>query len=201
MITGTKFRICRRLGPGVFEKCQSPKFAASLARRKTDRNKRPKQPTEFGLQLLEKQKIRFTYGIKERQFSNYVNQATEKGGSHAAPKLFELVESRIDNVIYRLGLAHTRPLARQMVSHGHFTVNGKKTTIPSYQVREGDVVAVREGSRGKALFANVAAKAKEYTAPEWLAFNLDKMEATVKGKPKQGDGFLDFNTVLEFYSR
>lgn len=200
MITGTKFRMCRRLGPGVFEKCQTPKFAASVARRTAKKGK-PKQATEFGLQLIEKQKIRFTYGIKERQFSNYVKDATEKGGANASTRLFENVESRIDNVIYRLGLAHTRPLARQMVSHGHFTVNGRKTTIPSYQVKPGDVIGVREGSRGKTLFANVAAKAKEYTPPEWLKLDIEKIEAKVQGKPKNSESFLDFNTVLEFYSR
>jgi|SRR6187551_596448 len=201
MITGTKFRICRRLGPGVFEKCQTPKFAASQARRKVDRNKRPKTPTDFGLQLLEKQRIRFTYGIKERQFSNYVKEATEKGGANAATRLFENVEVRLDNVIYRLGLAHTRPLARQMVSHGHFTINGVKTTIPSYQVKIGDVITVRDGSKGKALFTNVLAKAKEYTPPEWLKFDAEKVEAKVINRPKNAENFLNFNTVLEFYSR
>jgi small subunit ribosomal protein S4 len=202
MITGTKFRMCRRLGPGVFEKCQTPKFAASQARRagrKSD--KRPKQPTEFGLQLIEKQKIRFSYGVKERQFSNYVKDATEKGGANAADRLYESLESRVDNVVYRLGLAHTRPLARQMVSHGHFTINGVKTTIASTQLKAGDVVKVRDGSKGKALFADVAAKAKEYTPPEWLKYDLEKLEAKVSGKPKKNDNFLDFSTVLEFYSR
>lgn len=201
MITGTKFRICRRLGPGVFEKCQTPKFAASVARRSRKSDKRPKQPTEFGVQLLEKQKIRFTYGIKERQFSNYVKEATAKGGSNAATRLYETIESRLDNVVYRLGLAHTRPLARQMVSHGHFVINGKKTTVPSHLVKVGDTIKVREGSKGKALFANVSAKAKEYTPPEWLKFDVEKLEAKVAGKPKNAENFLDFNTVLEFYSR
>ena len=202
MITGTKFRICRRLGPGVFEKCQTPKFAASQARRAARKSdKRPKQPTEFGLQLIEKQKIRFTYGVKERQFSNYVKDATEKGGANAAERLFETLESRIDNVVYRLGLAHTRPLARQMVSHGHFTINGVKTTIPSYLVKVGDIIKVRDGSKGKTLFANVAAKTKEYTPPEWLKYDMEKLEAKVAGKAKKTDSTLDFSTVLEFYSR
>ena len=121
--------MCRRLGSGVFEKCQTAKFSASEAKRAKPR--RPKTPSTFGAQLIEKQKIRFTYGINERHLANYVKESVAAKGTPAAQKVFELLESRLDNVVYRLGLAHTRRLSRQMVSHGHFVVNGTKTTNTS----------------------------------------------------------------------
>jgi small subunit ribosomal protein S4 len=183
MIIGPKFKICRRLGSGVFDKCQSQKFMVSEARHsKGGRRGRRKQPSEYGLQLIEKQKIRFTYGLSEKQLSNYVKKAVVAKGIPASDKLFELLETRLDNVVYRTGLAHTRPLARQMVSHGHFLVNGKRTTVPS-------------------LFTNAAAKLEKFKSPVWLSFDVKKMEAKITGRPKNEDTFLDFNTVLEFYSR
>ncbi len=203
MITsGSKYRICRRLGPGVYEKCQTAKFAQSQARRSGKKStKKPKSITDFGLQLIEKQKIRYSYGVKETQFSNYVKEAVSVKGSNAAEKLYESLESRLDNVVYRLGIAHTRALARQMVSHGHFVVDGHKITVPSYKVKEGDIIKIREGSRGSVLFTDLATKLKDYNTPAWLKFDVDKFEAVVSGKPKNTETFLNFNTVLEFYSR
>lgn len=202
MKNGPKYKICRRLGSGVFEKCQTQKFVISESNRGRGKNgKKPKQPSEYGLQLIEKQKIRFSYGISEKQLSNYVKEATTAKGVVAADRLYENLERRLDNVVYRLGLGHTRALARQMVTHGHFTVNGKKLNVPSYQVKTGDVVAVREGSRKSVLFADVTAKLKTYTIPNWLSFTPEKLEAAVKAYPKNTETFLNFNTVLEFYSR
>jgi small subunit ribosomal protein S4 len=202
MIIGPKFKICRRLGSGVFDKCQSQKFMVSEARHsKGGRRGRRKQPSEYGLQLIEKQKIRFTYGLSEKQLSNYVKKAVVAKGIPASDKLFELLETRLDNVVYRTGLAHTRPLARQMVSHGHFLVNGKRTTVPSFTVKEGDVISLREGSKTSTLFTNAAAKLEKFKSPVWLSFDVKKMEAKITGRPKNEDTFLDFNTVLEFYSR
>ncbi|MFA6392525.1 MAG: 30S ribosomal protein S4 [Candidatus Paceibacterota bacterium] len=197
-----KYKIGRRLGAGVFEKCQTAKFVASEARHlKNSKNKRPKALSGYALQFVEKQKVRFMYNISEKQFSNYVKEAVSHKGTVATEYLFELLERRLDNVAYRLGLAHTRRLSRQMASHGHFTVNGKKTTIPSLRVKVGDVVAVREGSKKSVLFAEIEKKMKEYTAPNWLTFDVAKLAGTVVGKPKNIEGFLDLNTVLEFYSR
>jgi small subunit ribosomal protein S4 len=122
MIIGPKYKICRRLGSGVFDQCQSPKFMLSEAKKTKVAKKGPrKQVSEYGQQLGEKQKIRFSYGISEKQLGNYVEEATSSKGSVASEKLFELLETRLDNTIYRLGLASTRRLARQMASHGHFT--------------------------------------------------------------------------------
>jgi len=202
MKTVQKYKMCRRLGPGVFEKCQTPKFVLSEARHaKSSKNKRPKALSGYALQFVEKQKVRFTYNISEKQFSNYVNLAVAHKGSVATEYLFELLETRLDNVVYRLGLAHTRRLSRQMVSHGHITVNGKKITVASHHVHVGDVIAIREGSKKSILFAEMAKKMKEYTLPNWLTFNVETLSGSVQGKPKTVDGYLDLNTVLEFYSR
>jgi small subunit ribosomal protein S4 len=155
--------------------------------------------TEYGNQFLEKQRIRFSYGITERQLSNYVKEASQKKAP--AETLYEKLENRLDNVIYRMGLANTRALARQMVSHGHIMVNKKKLNIPSYQVRVGDEISVRPGSQGKVLFQNLDKKLQNYIIPEWLKFDTGSALGKVLGKPKNQESFLDFSTALEFYSR
>ncbi len=203
MQTQSKFKICRRLGAGVYEKCQTQKFVVSSASKTAGKagGKRPKALSDFGTHLVEKQKVRYSYGIRERQFARYVKEAVEKKGTSATDTLYMTLENRVDNVVYRLGLAHTRALARQMVSHGHFTVNGTRVTIPSYQVKIGDVIAVRDGSRERALFTDVAKRLATYATPSWLSFDLDKLAATIKAKPVNTETFLDLNAVLEFYSR
>ncbi|HUC89047.1 MAG TPA: 30S ribosomal protein S4 [Candidatus Paceibacterota bacterium] len=202
MKTVKKYKICRRLGSGVFEKCQTPKFTMSEAKHsKNLKNKRPKVLSGYALQFVEKQKVRFMYGLSEKQFSNYVKEAVSHKGVLATEYLFDLLETRLDNIVYRLGLAHTRRLSRQMVSHGHIILNGKKTTIPSSQVRIGDVIAVREGSRKSPLFADMDKKMKEYNLPNWLTFNIESLSGVMQGNPKNIEGYLDLNTVLEFYSR
>lgn len=202
MIIGPKYKICRRLGSGVFDQCQTQKFMLSEGRKaKNSKGGRRKQPSEYGQQLNEKQKIRFSYGVSEKQLSNYVEEATASKGSIASEKLYEFLESRLDNVIYRLGLASTRRLARQMASHGHFKVNGTKTNVPSYRLKIGDKIAVRDASKSSPLFSETSKKLEKFPTPAWLSFNADKLEAEIKGKPKKDDAFLDFNTVLEFYSR
>lgn len=199
MITGPKYKICRRLGPGVYEKCQTQKFATSEAGKT---KKRGKALSDYGLQLLDKQRIRFSYGVSERQFGRYVKESMETSGS-AAEHLFDKIETRLDNVIYRAGIAHTRALARQMVTHGHFTVNGKKLDVPSYQVKIGDKITVRDGSKNKVLFAELGKKMKNHVTPEWLKFDSEKGVAEVKARPKLGTGgeTLNFPAVIEFYSR
>ena len=143
------------------------------------------------------------YGLSEKQFKRYVEETLAKMGKveDVSEELIRKLETRLDNVTYRLGLAHTRRLSRQMTSHGHITVNGKKTTVPSLRVKIGDVIAVRLGSQKSVLFADMIKKSKEYTVPNWLTFNAETLSGKVVGKPKNVDGFLDLNTVLEFYSR
>lgn len=201
MITKPKFKICRRLGPGVYDKCQTSKFSSATGKVGLAGAKRPKALSEYGTQLIEKQKVRFSYGISERQLSNYVKKASNVKGAGTAEKFYEGLESRLDNAVYRMGLARSRRAARQMVSHGHFVVGETKVTIPSYELKVGDVIKIREGSKGKGVFAGLAERLKDYTAPSWVTFDLTKMEGKVLAKPKNVETFLDLNAVLEFYSR
>ncbi len=205
MIIGPKYKIARRLNAPVFEKTQSQKFALSQARKtKTKGSGRgPRQKSAFGEQMIEKQKARFTYLLTEKTFSNYVRKAIE-GRESTVPTLFGLLESRLDNVVYRIGLATTRSGARQMTSHGHVTVNGKRVTIPSYQVYEGDVIGVREGSLKKPLFVGATERMKNFTPPVWIKTDPEKVQAVITGKPSianKTDTLFDLNLVIEFYSR
>ena len=201
MISKPKFKICRRLGPGVYDKCQTSKFRATSLKSGLPGARRPKAPSEYGAQLIEKQKIRFSYGISERQLSNYVKKASHIKGAGTAEKLYEGLESRLDNVIYRMGLGASRRATRQMVSHGHFIVNDKRVTIPSYELKSGDIIKIREGSKSKKIFDNMADKIKDYNPPVWVSFDLNSMEGKILDKPKNVESFLDLNAVLEFYSR
>lgn len=205
MATLKKFKIARRLGAGVFEQTQTQRFVASQQRRsaKGAGKRPPKRPSDYGLSLIEKQRVRFAYGISEKQFANYVEKsfAVAKKGQVPADKLFDLLEHRLDNVVYRLGFAHTRAFARQLVSHGHMVVNGKKVTVPSYMVDKGDIITIREGSKNKPVFADLAEKLKQYTAPEWLKLLPGSASAEVIGSPKNPDSFMNFQAVIEFYSR
>lgn len=198
MLKKPKFKIGRRLGAGVYDKCQTPKFSASSGK---FTNRRPKALSEYGTQLLEKQKIRFSYGITERQLSNYVKKASLTKGAGASEKFYEELESRLDNVVYRMGLAPSRRAARQMVSHGHFIVNGHKITVASYQTKIEDKIKIREGSKSKKIFDNLGERLKEYNPPSWLSFDLEKLEGAILAKPKNAETFFDLNAVLEFYSR
>ncbi|MCF7833834.1 MAG: 30S ribosomal protein S4 [Candidatus Pacebacteria bacterium] len=200
MISKPKFKICKRLGAGVYDKCQTPKFSFAP---KTfgPGSKRPKALSEYGTQLVEKQKIRFAYGVSEKQLSNYVNKALNVKGAGASEKFYEDIESRLDNVVYRMGLASSRRFARQLVSHGHFIVNEHKVTIPSYSVKVGDIIKIREGSKSKNVWLGLAEKIKEYKFPDWVSFDINIMQGSILAKPKNNDTFFDLNAVLEFYSR
>lgn len=201
MISKPKFKICRRLGPGVYDKCQTPKFSSSTGVSAGPNARRPKALSEYGTQLIEKQKVRLSYGISEKQLSNYVKKATHVKGAGTAEKFYEELETRLDNVVYRLGLGASRRAARQMVSHGHFIVNDHKVTIPSFKVKSGDIIKIREGSKGSKLFTDLANRLKDYTAPVWLSFDVNKIEGKMLAQPKNTETFLDLNAVLEFYSR
>jgi small subunit ribosomal protein S4 len=195
-----KYKIARRLGAGVYEKTQTQKFMLSQAK-KSKRGGRPRRPTDYGRQLIEKQKVRFMYGVQEKQFRNYVEKATHSKDVTPALRLFQLLESRLDNVAYRLGIAETRGGARQMTSHGHLIVNGKRTMVPSQQMKKGDVITLREGSKSTVLFQDLDKKMKNAQIPSWLNWNSKKMEGQIKGTPTEPDAFLDFQSVIEFYSR
>jgi small subunit ribosomal protein S4 len=206
MKVGPKYKIAKRLGASVFEKTQSQKFAIAQERRAPVRRGRGRGPTEYGRQLLEKQKVRITYGLTERKFSDYVRQSmAHKSSKDTTPAemLHRLIETRLDNVVYRLGLAPTRFASRQMVSHGHITVNGRKTTVPSREIRVGDVISVREGSRKRALFDNFEERAAERRLASWLEFDAKKLSGGITQLPttESAEPAGDLSAVLSFYSR
>lgn len=204
MIIGPKYKIAKRLGASVFPKTQTAKFALAQERAaRTKKTGRRNQQTEFGRQLLEKQKVRLTYGLSERQFSKYVREAVALHGHRPVDTLHRLLEMRLDNIIYRLGLTNSRRAARQMVSHGHIVINGVKTTIPSRAMRIGDVIGVRPESRDARLFEGFAEKFAERPLPRWLTWNAKTMEGGVLELPTEetADVAGDLVSVLSFYSR
>lgn len=202
MIIGPKFKIAKRLGAPIFEKTQSPKFELSQARAGRTAKRRPGQMSDYKRQLIEKQKMRFTYGITEKQLRRYVDEAVEKSHQPIAI-LMSRLEARLDNVVYRLGLAKTRRFARQMVSHGHITVNGRKLTIPSHKLRQDDVIAVREGSKSTGLFIALEETHESASVPAWLSFDLKKTEGKLTATPtyEPSEILFDPAQVLEYYSR
>ena len=205
MRIGPKYKIARRLGSRVFSKTQTTKFSISGSAQKQGKQggRRPKALSEYGLQLIEKQKARYTYGLKEHQFANYVKAIKTKKGSAPVAELYRALESRLDNVVFRLGIAPTRPFARQMVTHGHITLNGRRINIPSAAVKVGDVVAVREQSQTAGLFKDFVERLKQYHPPSWVVFDEVTKQGTVKALPQVGEGEADinFSSILEFYSR
>jgi small subunit ribosomal protein S4 len=203
MRIGPKYKICKRLGASVFEKCQTQKFQLAEARAPRVMSKKRGGGSDFGAQLLEKQKVRFTYGLSESQFSRYVHEAMEKKGADSKVGLVTRLEGRLDNVVFRAGFSKTRRAARQFVSHGHITVNGRRLTIPSYCVSVGDVVAIRPESRTSPLFANRIEAAAEHKSPTWLTMGDEGFAATVNAVPSLGETEASFNaaTIIQFYSR
>ena len=203
MKIGPRYKIGKRLGASVFEKCQTQKFMLSEARSKKRRtSRRPRQLSDFGKQLLEKQKVRYTYGITEKQLSKYVKEATQSP-AESKNMIFQELETRLDNVVYRLGIVPTRRFARQVVSHGHIMVQGQRVTIPSYKVGVKDVISVRPNSKDKGLFIGLEERLKDHSAPKWLVFDIKKLEGNILSLPELSvsDASLDLDLVLEFYSR
>lgn len=158
--------------------------------------------TDYGKQLREKQKAKRIYGLNERQFSNVFAEVKKKRGN-TAEMLIQTLESRLDNVVYRAGFAKTRPAARQFVSHAHIEVNGKKVNIPSYRVRPGDVVAVRENKKRKGNWVQATETAGKKETPSWLSLDAGAMSVKVTGKPEGTELQQPFDTklIVEFYSR
>lgn len=197
--TGPTHKQCRRARQPL---CQSKKCAAE---------KRPYPPGEHGrgriresdylIQLREKQKLRAMYGVLERQFRRYYKQAARQAGI-TGENLLRILESRLDNVVYRSGLAQTRPQARQLVNHGHFQVNGKKVDIPSYQVRGGDVVTLKERSRDLIIVQH-SVDTLDHALPEWLEVNADDRRVAVLELPNRAqiDTPVQEQLIVELYSK
>ena len=203
MKIGPKYKIARRLGAGIFEKTSGDKFALREERRSRNRRRRRKSQTNYAVQLLEKQKARYTYGVSEKQFRRYVLESMNTKQGEPATNLYLRLEMRLDNVVYRMGLAPTRRMARQMVSHGHIVLNGRKNTVPSTLVRIGDTVAARDGSKEKGVFTHLLDEKTTRNAPAWLNVDVKKKEGSLKKAPtydKTAENF-DLTSVIEFYSR
>lgn len=210
MMIDTKCKICRRAGKKLFlkgDKCFTPKctfekkpYAPGML---DSARKHRKTFSEYGLQLREKQKVKNTYRMSEKQFSNCVKEASSHYGVNPAEKLYENLESRLDSTAFRAGFASSRSLARQMVSHGHITVNGRRVDIPSCHIRKGDVLGVREGSKLKPLFAELATRMEKASIPSWITIDAEKMQGTIQGVPtlEQETALFNLSSVIEFYSR
>lgn len=158
--------------------------------------------SEYGLQLREKQKAKWTYGILERQFRKYFTEALKKKGV-TGDALLRMLELRLDNLVYRLGFAETRAQARQLVSHGFFDVNGKKVNIPSYRARVGDVISIRDSKKSKKFVDTQKQKLKNYKTQEWLELNEQQLSGKVLSipTPDQIENKIDTQRIVEFYSR
>ena len=193
-----KYKVSRRLQTPLFEKCQSQKFVIREQRREPKR--RRGSVSEYGKQLAEKQKLRYLYGISERSLKNYVKQAMAVRGGSTEALLIEALERRLDNIVYRMGLASTRRMARQLVSHGHFTVNDRKATIPSRRVATTDAIGVREGSTTTKLFQQTLATSIRPTVP-WLSWDPKAKKGTLSGMPASTDDIISLAAILEYYSR
>lgn len=164
--------------------------------------RRRKQLSEYGLRLQEKQKLRYYYGLTETQMRNYVRRATRQAGP-TGTNLLKLLERRLDNVVFRLGLAPTIPAARQLVVHGHITVNGRRVSAPAFEVSVGDTIAVRERSREHASVAEGAANGPTLTLPGYLERAADNVGGKMTGDPQRQDVPIDFreSLIVEFYAR
>lgn len=210
---GPVCKLCRREGEKLFlkgERCFTPKcsferrsFAPGQHGKSGSRSRSATgRESDFARQLRAKQKARRVYGTLERQFRGYYGIAQKRRGLTGF-NLLQILESRLDNVVFRLGFASSRAEARLLVTHGHFTVNGRRTDIPSTQVGAGDVVQVREGSRDTTYFKELADFATKRNAPSWVARDLKTLTGTVQRLPERAeiDGNLNEQLIVEFYSR
>lgn len=205
----SKCKQCRRIGEKLFlkgERCSSPKCAM------VKRNYPPgfhgpkgrKRTTDYGLQLLEKQKAKKLYGLTEDQFKISFNKIQAKGGN-VGDNFLSYLEMRLDNTIYRAGLAPSRAQARQLVNHGHFQINDRKVSIPSYQVKIGQIIKIRKSSKENRYFRDLPEKLKNFSADQksWLATDIKELSVKVLHEPKQNDLPLNIKTfmIIEFYSK
>ncbi len=209
--SGPVCKLCRREGEKLFLKgsrCLSPK--CSFERRSyppgqhgRDAQFRRGRASDYSLQLREKQKARRIYGVLERQFRRYFREALKRPG-RTGSNLLAILETRLDNAVFRLGLAESRAHARQLVSHGHFSINGRRTDVPSYLLSPGDEITVREGSRKRPYFRELRQVLENRPpAPEWLSLDANELKGTVLRYPERSDIDLTINDqlIVEYYSR
>ena len=204
--TGPACKLCRREGTKLFlkgDRCLSDKCA--ISRRNTapgQHGAQNKKLKEYGMQLREKQKAKRIYGVPEKQFRTYFEKAVKTEGQ-AGENLLTLLECRLDNAVYKMGMAENRHDARQLVLHGHFTLNGKKVTIPSIIVKVGDVIAVKEASRSSAKIKGLIEALESKTAPKWIELDKTNVSAKIVAKPARDDVEFPFeeHLIVELYSK
>jgi len=198
--TGPRVRISRRFGLPIYGSSKylerrnyPPGVHGPKSRRKT---------SEYGLGLMEKQKLRYYYGVLERQFRNIYENAVRRRGV-TGERMLQMLELRLDSVVYHLGFANTRPAARQMVNHGHIRVNGRRVSIPSYTLKVNDVVEVRDHKVSRQLAARNLEASTNRTVPDWLALDKEALRGTVKRVPSRDEiqPVANEQAVVEFYSR
>ena len=196
--TGSSYKQARRVGFSISE------TGKELARRPYGPGQhgkdRKRKPSNYAVQLAEKQKVRFMYGLSEKQFKRLVNESAKMKGVHGE-NLFILLESRLDNIVYRIGFANTRRGARQLVNHGHILVNGKKVDIPSYRVKTGDVISIKEDDKNLKVVTEALAKVTKRV--EFISYDEGKMEATYVRMPERNELNADINEslIVEFYNK
>lgn len=207
--TGPVCRFCRREGTKLFLKgsrCFGPKCSMEEGRNPSppggQRWGRRRTSSDYNQQLREKQKAKRIYGIGERQFKNYYKEAAQRKGV-TGDQLIESLERRLDNVVYRMGFAVSRPQARQLVSHGHFMVNGRAVNVPSYRLKDGDAIEVKPQNRKAAPFQEVVNLKPEDCTYPWIEIDYSKLRGTFKHAPQRGqfDHQIQVNLIVEFYSR
>ncbi len=204
--TGPVCKLCRREGVKLFLKGDKCMSKCTLERRNTRPGQhgsgRPRKASGYALQLREKQKVRRTYGILERQFSKHFVIAARRPG-RTSENLLQILEMRLDNLVYRLGFADSRAQARQLVCHGHFAVNGRKTDIPSFIAKPNDVITVRDRSKGLEFFKTRALLLATKGVPAWLSLEINSMAGRVMSLPSRTDLELPFEEqmVVEYYQR
>ncbi len=204
--TGPVCKLCRREGVKLFLKGDKCMTNCTLERRNTRPGQhgtgRSRKPSGYALQLREKQKVRRTYGLLERQFKKHYNTAARKTG-RTGETLLQILEMRLDNLVYRLGFADSRAQARQLVNHGHFAVNGRKTDIPSFIAKPNDVISVRERSKGLEYFKTRALMLAQKGIPAWLRLDTVALSGRVMSLPSRAELELPFEEqmVVEYYQR
>ncbi len=205
-----KCKICRRLGEKLFlkgERCLSQKCA--IVRKPyppgQKRKRRPRPLSEYGKELREKQKLKNWYNLKERQFRNYVKKIlAKKGGAEdSGARLIQILERRLDNVVFKLGFADSRSQARQFISHRHFLVNNKVVNIPAFSVKKGDKIKIRPSSLKKGIFKDLVSALKRRSTPSWISLNISQLEGTIKSLPtfEEAAPPVEVSAIFEFYSR
>jgi small subunit ribosomal protein S4 len=206
MLAKPTYKVCRRLGAGVYDKCQTQKFVLSEAHHAKYAKRAKRNMSDFAKQLIEKQRVRFAYGITERQLRKYVEESGRVSmlGLDPVTRMIEQLEMRLDNVVYRSGLVSSRRAARQLVAHGHVIVNGTRSTIPSMVMQEGSTFELRPRTRTLPIMENIKKQLESAsTTPVWMNFDSVKCVGKVTGRPNPENTEMpgSVSAILEYYSR